>query len=452
MPPLPEWLTANAPIVASIIAVLTFIGLALGEVPGLRLNRATIAVVGAGAVVSLGVLTLEQAERTIELSTIALLLSMMIINAVLELSGFFTLIGEVVIERANTPLLLLGLVTVTSGVLSMLFLNDPVCVMLTPLVCGVVLRLRRDPIPYLIALACASNVGSVATITGNPQNILIGTSSGIGYVYWLTRLGPVALIGLLIVAAVVWLLHPREFRWSAKAGGESGSGQDEPGMSLGLGRDEVGGKPGLSRVEAGGKPGLSREEVERTVYMPTLRKSLIVIALMLIAFVTGFNVTLAAFLAACAILISRRVESARILSLIDWPLLLMFTGLFVVTGALETTGASAWLFARVKGLALAGTPALVLVTTVLSNLISNVPAVLLFRPLVPQFPNPTQTWLTLAAASTLAGNLTLVGSVANLIVAEQARKFGVNLSFRAFFKAGVTITLLTLGVAVVVSR
>jgi Na+/H+ antiporter NhaD/arsenite permease-like protein len=116
---------------------------------------------------------------------------------------------------------------------------------------------------------------------------------------------------------------------------------------------------------------------------------------------------------------------------------------------LETTGASAWLFERVKGLALAGTPALVLVTTVLSNLISNVPAVLLFRPLVPQFPDPTQTWLTLAAASTLAGNLTLIGSVANLIVAEQAKKFGVNLSFRAFLKAGVTITLLTLGVAMV---
>lgn len=414
---------------AAVIALITFIALALGEIPGLKLNRATIAMIGAGAVLVFGVLTLSEAERTIDLGTLILLLSMMIINAVLELSGFFTWVGEVVIERANAPVVLLALVVVTSGVLSMLFLNDPVCVMLTPLVCGVVLRLKRDPTPYLVALACAANVGSVATITGNPQNILIGASSGIGYLYWLIRLGPVAAVGLAIVFAVIWLLYPREFRCAP-------------------GKERIPDVPAMVAPHHEGAP-ITLTQAEATIYTSTLRKSLIVIALMLVAFLAGVNVTVAAFIAACAILVSRRFESARILALVDWPLLVMFGGLFIVTGALELTGVSMQLFERVKPLAFAGTAPLALVTVLLSNVISNVPAVLLFRPLVPQFADPTQAWLTLAAASTLAGNLTLIGSVANLIVAEQARKFGIKLTFMAYLKPGLIITTVTLIAAIV---
>lgn len=410
---------------AAVIALVTFVALAMGEIPRLKLNRATIAMIGAGAVLVFGVLALPEAERTIDLGTLVLLLSMMIINAVLELSGFFTWVGEVVIEQANAPMALLILVVITAGVLSMLFLNDPVCVMLTPLVCGVVLRLKRNPMPYLVALACAANVGSVATITGNPQNILIGASSGIGYLYWLSRLGPVAAVGLAVVFAVIWLLYPQEFR-----------GAHEADQSAIVAPQHEGAPITLAQAEA-------------TIYASTLRKSLIVIALMLIAFLAGVNVTVAAFVAACAILISRRFESARILALVDWPLLVMFGGLFVVTGALEVTGVSAQLFELVKPLAFAGVAPLALVTTLLSNLISNVPAVLLFRPLVPQFADPTQAWLTLAAASTLAGNLTLIGSVANLIVAEQALKFGIKLTFMEYLRPGLIITTLTLIAAIV---
>lgn len=419
----------NPQIGAAIIAIGTFIGLALGEIPGLKLNRATIAMVGAGATLIFGVLTLKQAESTIDLNTIILLLSMMIISAVLELTGFFTKVGNLVIERANTPFVLLVLVVITAGILSMLFLNDPVCLMLTPLVCGVVIRLKRNPLPYLIALACASNVGSVATITGNPQNILIGTSSGIGYVYWLTRLGPIAFIGMGIVIAVIYLVYPKEFRSKpAYMAGEGGASVEPPAMPT--------------------HAPMNIEEAGTLVYTATLRKSLIVIALMLVAFLAGVNVTVAAYIAACVILISRRVESGRILGLVDWPLLVMFGGLFIVTGALEITGVSGWLFMQVQPIAFSGTAALSLVTVVLSNLISNVPAVLLFRPLVPQFEDPVQTWLTLAAASTLAGNLTLIGSVANLIVAEQAKKFGIILTFGEYLKAGVIITVLTILVAI----
>lgn len=419
-------------IAAGIIALLTFVALAVGRVPGLRLNRAAIAMVAAGVVMVTGVLTLEQAEKTIDLSTIFLLLSMMVINAVLELAGFFTWVGQLVIERTRNPLALLIIIVLTGGVLSALFINDPVVLMLTPLVCGVTLRMRRNPLPYLVGLATAANIGSAATITGNPQNILIGISSGIPYLIFLARLGPVSLLGMGIVVLVVRLLYPHEFSGAASRLGQQDDGADDADVVL---------NPTPHMVQ-------SLATAQATVYVPILRKSLLVVMGLCVAFVLGVNVALAAYLAACALLISRRLPSEKILALIDWPLLLLFIGMFIVTGAIEVTGLSQVMFAQVAGLAKADNVTLAIITTVLSNLISNVPTVLLFRPLVPQFDNPHQTWLLLAVVSTFAGNLTLVGSVANLIVAEQAKKFDIDLSFREYLKAGVPITLLSLGLAV----
>lgn len=409
------------------VALATFVALAAGGVPFFRLNRATIAMLGAAALLALGVVSIAQAERAVDLGTLVLLLSMMVINAVLELGGFFTWAGELIIERAASPLALLILVSLTSGVLSALFLNDPVCLMLTPLVCGVALRLGRNPMPYLIATATAANVGSTATITGNPQNILIGASSGIPYLEFLARLGPIALVGLAIVIGVIWLLYPDEFH----PGGARAKPEAAP----------------AAPPRAAGQP-LSMATAAGTVYAPVLRKSLLVVAGLLAAFLAGVPVALAAFLAACALLLTRRIKSEKVLLLVDWPLLVLFGGLFVVTGALEVTGVSDRLFGLVSGLADGGVVPLAAVAAVLSNTISNVPAVLLFRPLIPQFADPTSAWLTLAAASTLAGNLTLIGSIANLIVAEQALKFGLRLTFREYLRCGIPITGLTLLVAV----
>lgn len=416
---------SSTQILSALVAALTFVALASGEVPRLRLNRATIALVGAAALLVLGVVTLKQAERAIDLSTIFLLLSMMVINAVLELAGFFNWVGQLIIDRASHPMTLLILVVITGGVLSALFINDPVVLMLTPLVCGVTLRLKRPPIPYLVALATASNIGSAATITGNPQNILIGTSSGIGYLPFLARIGPISLIGMLIVIVLVRWIYRRDFA---------------PGATWSI-------SP-MTPPHVGAEP-MTLTTATQIAYAPVLPKSLIIIAGMLLAFFAGVEVPVAALVAACGMLISRSIKSERVLALIDWPLLVLFLGLFIVTGSLETTGVSAMLFERVAGIAQGGVAPLTVVATVLSNTISNVPAVLLFRPLIPQFADPKQAWLTLAAASTLAGNLTLVGSVANLIVAEQAAKFGLKLSFREFLRAGVPITLLSLLVSVV---
>jgi Na+/H+ antiporter NhaD/arsenite permease-like protein len=260
-----------------------------------------------------------------------------------------------------------------------------------------------------VALVTAANIGSAATITGNPQNMLIGLSSGLPYVTFTARLAPVALAGLALAWVVLVVVYRREFA------------------------------PG---------PFDTTTTLPARRYRPLLRKSLLATALMLAAFVLGAPIPLAALGAAALTLVTRRLKPQRVFREIDWSLLVFFAGLFVVTGALETTGLSQRLFALAEPVAQSSVAGLAGVAVLLSNLVSNVPAVLLFRSFIPQFADPPRAWLTLAAATTLAGNLTLLGSVANLIVAETARQRGVHLSFGEYLKAGVPITVLTLAAAV----
>jgi Na+/H+ antiporter NhaD/arsenite permease-like protein len=395
------------PVIAALLIAITLGGVAVGRYPRLRMNRATIALAGAVALVALGAIPLPRALAAIDLATLALLLGMMIINASFRLSGFFRLAGSWIVRRAATPRALLALIILVSGVLSALFLNDTIVLMFTPLVLEIVAALRRNPIPYLVGLVAAANIGSTALITGNPQNMLIGVASGIPFNRFLAELGPVALAGLGVAWLVLVLVYREEFR-----------------------RD----------VRLAGAPAVPAARPLR----PVLNKALVATGLMLVAFAAGAPVALAALGAAALLLVTRRLKPERVFREVDFTLLVFFAGLFVVTAALETTGLSERLFALVRPVAERGVPALAGVAVVLSNLVSNVPAVLLFRPFVPSFPDPETAWLTLAMATTLAGNLTLLGSVANLIVAEQARAHGVHLGFGEYLKAGVPITLLTL--------
>jgi len=180
------------------------------------------------------------------------------------------------------------------------------------------------------------------------------------------------------------------------------------------------------------------------IYKPLLYKSLVASGLMLVAFVCGAPIPLAALSAASILLITRRLKPERVFREIDWSLLVFFSGLFIVTGAIETAGFSQKIFSVAKPLSEGTIVSFTFVSAVLSNLVSNVPAVLLFRPFVPYFHNPQKIWLALAMATTLAGNLTLLGSVANLIVAESARRRGVHITFVEYLKAGVPVTILTL--------
>lgn len=391
---------------ATLVVFITLIGVAVGRYPWLRMNRATIALVGATVLVAIGAIPLETAYQALDMNTLVLLFAMMVLNINLRLAGFFRLVASEVIRLARTPRQLLALIVVVSGVLSALFLNDTIVLMFTPLVLDIVLALGRNPIPYLIGLVSAANIGSAATIVGNPQNMIIGVNSGLSFAAFTGRLAPVSIVGLVVAWGVIVLVYRGEF------GGGHFSGDAT----------------------------LPRE----AIYRPLLFKGLIATGVMLVAFVAGAPIPLAALAAASLLLVTRRIRPQRVFNEVDFTLLVFFAGLFIVTGAIEHSGLSQRLFVLGQPIASQGVAALSAVALVLSNLVSNVPAVLLFRPLVPQLPDPQLAWLTLAMATTFAGNLTLLGSVANLIVAEIARGRGVDLSFREYLKAGPLITLVSL--------
>lgn len=408
-----------------LVLLAALAAIAAGRVPRLRMNRATIALAAAALLVAMGSISLGEAFEAIDLGTIVLLLSMMLIVANLRLSGFFEAAGAALLAAARGPRQLLALVVLASGLLSALFLNDTVCLMLAPLVVELCLRSRRDPLPYLVALATAANVGSCATIVGNPQNMLIGASSGISFGRFLLMLGPPSLFGLLVVYAVVRRSFPAEFR---------------PGERLS-----------------------APEDARIRTYKPLLLKSLAAALLMLVLLFAGVPAPLASLLAAALLLVTRRVNPERVFAEVDFSLLVFFAGLFVITKTVEGTlafrflveksmplvtgGAASAAGAAAGAGGLAGGAALslfALLTAFFSNLVSNVPTVMLFRPLVAWFPEAEKAWLVLAMASTYAGNLTLLGSVANLIVAEGAKRRGVDLSFGKYLKAGLPITIVTL--------
>jgi Na+/H+ antiporter NhaD/arsenite permease-like protein len=392
-------------IATALIVAGTLMGVAIGRWPWLRMNRATIALVGATALIAIGVIPLEQAYRAIDWNTIVLLFAMMVLNVNLRIAGFFHLVTSHVVRLARTPRRLLALVIAVSGVLSAIFLNDTIALMMTPLVLDLALALRRNPLPYLVALVTAANVGSVAAITGNPQNMLVGMSSGIPFVQFTAALAPIALAGLGVIWLVMILVYRAEFAPGVLAG------------DLALPPQE---------------------------YRPLLRKAMLATALMLTALIAGAPIPLAALVAAALLLISRRRDPEAVFQDIDWGLLVFFAALFVVTGAIESSGLGESLFAWLRPWADGGPAKLTVVSLVLSNVVSNVPAVMLFRPVIPTLAEPHTAWLTLAMATTLAGNLTLLGSVANLIVAEIARRRGVHLSFVEYLKAGTPIAIVTI--------
>ena len=396
--------------ITALIVAITLIGVAIGRWPWLKMNRATIALVGATALIALGVIPLEEAFRAVDWNTIVLLFAMMVLNVNLRIAGFFHLVTSRVVRLARTPRRLLALVIAVSGVLSAIFLNDTIALMMTPMVLELALALRRNPLPYLVALVTAANVGSVAAITGNPQNMLVGMSSRIPFTQFTLALAPIAIAGLAVIWLVMVVVYRAEFAAAPLATDIAISGEEDASL---------------------------------------LRKSMLATALMLVALIAGAPIPLAALAAAALLLISRRRLPERVFEEIDWGLLVFFTALFVVTGAIETGGLGRDLFAWMRPWADGGPAKLTVVSVVLSNLVSNVPAVMLFRPVVPTLADPHRAWLALAMATTLAGNLTLLGSVANLIVAEIARRRGVQLSFVEYLKAGMPIAILTLALGVI---
>jgi Na+/H+ antiporter NhaD/arsenite permease-like protein len=325
---------------AAIIFVLTYGVIGFGPLKPLRLDRAGAALVGATAMLAFGVLSPREAVAAIDFSTLALLFGMMIVVAHLRLAGFFRFLARHALRWAHSPRTLLVLVVALSGLLSALFVNDTACLLLTPLVLETTAALALAPVPFLLAVAMGSNAGSVATIVGNPQNMMVASFSRLSYARFAIVLAPVAIVTLALTAAALLIGFRRELT--------------------------------ARHAEA---PVVAGDALDTAL----LRKSLTVAGLLLAALVVGVEPGLAALGTASALLVTRRIEPARIYALIDWSLLVLFAGLFIVVAAIEHTRLVARWLERVPSAHRQSLPTFVAVTSALSNVVSNVPAVLLLR-------------------------------------------------------------------------
>ena len=401
-----------------IIFAATYVLIAVQRLPFVRLNRPAASLLGAVAMVVAGVLSLEQAYAAIDFDVLVFLLGLMLIVGYLEVGGFFEWAAEWVLRRARTPDRLLFGVVVGGGVLSAFFVNDTICLMVTPVLLAALGPLRVRPTPYLIGLAMGANVGSVLSITGNPQNMLVGIWRGASFGGFLVRMLPVALGGLALTYGYL--------RWAFRA-------------DLG--------EPFRERLAT----------VPVSLDRPLVGKGLAMFGVAVVAWLAGGSLPLVAITVGALMVAIAQRDPAYAIDRVEWALLLFFASLFVVMRGLEQTGVVDWIDARAVALVRGGSvwgaaTAVSGVMVVISNLISNVPAVLLWRNTVPDLPDPDLMWRIVAMSSTFAGNLLLIGSMANLIVAERAEARGVRIGFAEYARVGVPVTVLTLawGIAVLV--
>ena len=390
------------------IFLASYLVFAIGRFPGTKIDRPAAAIIGAALMFAFRVIRPDQGIRSIDYATIVLLASMMLIVSSLHFAGFFEWVAALVVKFVSPSHLLPGVIF-TSGILSAFLVNDVVCLVMTPLLLKICQQFSKRPMPYLLALATASNIGSTATITGNPQNILIGSISGISYRYFLSALAPIAVIGLFIDWLVLHWLYP----------------------------NREGGLP---------KPAASSFQID-PINRRQLAFPLIILALVLAGFLAGLPPALVAALGGAVLLVRRSLHPQEIYKEVDWPLLVFFIGLFVIIGAAEQAGIAQQMLTLAERMNLHNAWIFAGVVALLSNIVSNVPAVMLLKDLVPQFHNTIQFWLLLAMASTLAGNLTVTGSIANIIVIEKART-EVEIKFKDYVRVGLPVTLGTLAVGV----
>ncbi len=392
---------------------VTYCGIAIGGIPGLTIDRTGVALLGAIAMVTTGILPLTSAMSAIDAPTLLLLFGLMLISAQLRLSGFYTRTAQALSGLTAHPKRFLFLLMTVSGALSAALVNDIVCLAFTPILTATALRTGLNPMPYLIGLACACNIGSAATLIGNPQNMLIGQ---------------------------VGNLHFGSFlRWSIAP--TLASMITAYGLLLFLYRGKM---TGTTTASPPPRPPPSSSNPTANIWQ--IRKGLLATMAVMVLFFTNIPREITALTAGGVLLCSRRMDTRKLLGLVDWNLIMLFCGLFIVIAGIETTGAPekllAWLSHR--GIAVTDPFALTAVGALLSNLVSNVPAVMLLVRFLGK--TNVESWYVLALASTFAGNLITIGSIANLIVIEQAKSIGVTLSFREHARAGIPITLVSLGI------
>jgi Na+/H+ antiporter NhaD/arsenite permease-like protein len=416
---------------ALVIFAVTYVLISIRRFRWFNIERPMVALLGAGLMILLGVVAPDEALESIDLNTLALLLGMMILVGCLEVCGFFTWVSLRIISRSKNRLYLLVLIMVATAVLSALILNDTVVLLFTPIIIRTCMLIKADPVPYMVAIAISANIGSVATAVGNPQNAYIATQSGISFIDFSAAMLPIAVVSMLVAIPLVWLAFRKDLK-----DGSSWNGRTIDSKAISKQVDFKGMDRSVWLV--GG--------IIMAVFIGFIITPYLGVPLAVVAFVGG---ALALFLLPLA---NRRTNSKAILHGVDWTLLLFFIGLFIVLKGVETSGLLQEMedaFQSLSNGGLSTIAGLSFFTAILSNLISNVPAVMLLAPYVESV-GETSLWLALAASSTLAGNATILGAAANVIVAENGEKLGVNMPFWRFLKAGLPITIITLILSVLI--
>lgn len=388
------------------VFLLVYLGMIAGKIPGLALDRTGVALLGPIVLVACGRVTPVEAWRAIDVPTIGLLLGLMVVSAQFRLGGFYSLFTRRLSELDGSPGVLLALVIGAAAILSALLCNDIICLAMAPVLADGCSRRRLDPVPFLLALACAANIGSAATLIGNPQNMLIGQVLHLRFDTYLFQAAVPTLLGLVAVWVVI--------RWRY-------AGKWERATDI------------------------ADQPVQPFNAWQTGKGILVLVSLVVVFLIGGLPREVVALAAAGVVLASRRMASRDMLQLVDWQLLVLFAGLFIVNHAMRDCGNLDHIFQGLRSVgADAERPAnLFALSVVLSNVVSNVPATML---LLPSATHPLAGPI-LGLSSTLAGNLLIVGSIANIIVVDQASRLGLTITWRDHARVGIPVTLLTLGIA-----
>ncbi len=398
-------------IIAAIVFLITYALISVKNLTRFEISMPVAALIGAILMLILGIVSVTDAVNSLNFDVLLLLLGMMMLVSALDACGFFGCVAHILIKRCSSGTSLLATVMLLSAFLSALVLNDAVVLLLTPVVIRCCKSMHADPIPYLVGVFISANIGSVATVIGNPQNAYIATTAGIDFVTFSVKLLPMTVISLVIAFTILWVAFRK--------------------------------KLSIEKTEL-----LSENVIDklRLIILLILTSAMII----LFTLSHSINISLAtiAIIGGCIAILIVSTKGLKTIKgcvkRIDWGVLLFFIGLFVVMAGVVSSGLLDYIVSLIPGLS-PGNPSVLGITvlsTIISNLISNVPAVLLIRELIPI--GDTTLWLTLAASSTLAGNMTLIGAAANVIVCEESEKEGIKLDFWKFLKVGVPISILTL--------
>lgn len=399
----------TAAFISLIIFIITYTGIIFTRFPWVNIDRPSAAFFGAVSMILFGILTFDDAVRAIDFNTIALLLGMIIVITSLEIDGFFSLIARKTIAYSKTRRRFLAIVVLITGIASAFLVNDAVVLLFTPIIISICRASKIYPVPYCIAEILASNAGSAMTITGNPQNMIIGMNSGIPYWRFLLMLLPVSLMSLLIILAVVMLVYADHFR------------SNEPLVA--------------------GESLFQYDSVSMKRSVP------IFCCIMLMFFLSDtakLRIPVIALTGGSLVLLLGRIKPSRIIKELDWVLLLFFASLFIVVRGIEKSGViQSLLTFMTLPQGMVGIISLHGLSLFMSQLVSNVPYTILMLPIMKGVAGEA-LWLSLASSSTLAGNATIIGAMANLIVIESAKNHDVSIGFAEFLKPGILVTIITL--------